>query len=169
MRYILILLFIIEFNKTGNAQDQSKFDFFAGYGFYEGLNIGSEYFFPSQKQSLCFSIGYDNFTNKDQESISILLSHNLSIFRSHTNESGKYKWLLINKAVLWQLEDKYYIWRALSFIPSINRTFFFNKYFNLSLDAGPSFNIVLYNKRKTFYEVGWPYHVMPDFRILFNF
>jgi hypothetical protein len=168
MRLILFFLIFL-MCQTIKAQLLSKFNFFGGYGFYEGINLGSEYFFDSKKQSISLSMGFDNFTKKNQENMSVLFSYNLSIFRNYKVDPDKFKWHLNSKAVLWQLEDEYYLWRVVSIIPSINRIFYIYKNLKLSLDAGPSFNIVLYNKRKTYKEVGWPYHVMPDYRLLLIF
>jgi len=169
MRIIIFLIVTFQLNQISNAQNLSRFDYFFGYGFYEGLNIGSEYFFKSYKQSISTSIGYDKFIDKKQESFALTIGYNFAIFRKHKNDSNAYKWHINNNVVLWQLEDDYYIWKAISLIPSINRKFILCRNLSLSFDIGPSFNIVLYNKRKTYKEVGWPYHVMPDFRILLIF
>lgn len=167
MRIILFSIVLFQIYQIGNAQQASRFDFFLGYGFYEGFNIGSEYHFKADKQSLSVSVGFDKLMK--QQNIAIALSYNYAIFRSSRNLSDEFKWHLDNKAVVWQLNDEYYLWRALSLIPSINRKFILTRGISTSFDFGPSFNIVLYNKRKTYKEVGWPYHVMPDFRILFIF
>jgi len=165
MRIIIISTIIFHISQIGHAQQESKFDYFIGYGFYEGYNIGGEYYFKSKKQSVSLSVGYDKLLK--QEYKSLILSYNLAIFKDRKNSSEEFKWYLDNKAVLWQLEDNYYLWRAISIIPSLSRKIILYKKLRMSFDIGPSFNIVLYNKRKTFEEVGWPYHVMPDFRILF--
>jgi hypothetical protein len=166
MRIILLLIIVFQINQVCSAQSLSKFDFFVGYGFYEGYTIGSEYFFNSKNNSASLSLGYDRLKKRQQESVSLSLGYNFSIFRSYKNNSNEFKWHLNNKAVFWQLDDEYYLWRTVSLIPSINRTFLLYKDVKLSFDIGPSFNIVVFNKRKTYREVGWPYQVMPDFRIL---
>jgi hypothetical protein len=169
MRLVILSFAFLLVVSTGLAQSPSKFDFFAGYGYYEGYNIGSEYYFDQRFHSISLSIGYDRLKRNNQESFSLTLGYNFAILRDHRNKSENFKWNVSNRAVLWQLEDDFYLWRAVSLIPSISRRFNVYKSIDMSIDAGPSFNIVLYNDRKTFKEVGWPYHVMPNARILFIF
>ena len=169
MRLLLLSLAILLISAYGLAQSTSKFDFFAGYGYYEGYTIGSEYYFNQRYHSMNLSIGYDRLKHNNQESFALTLGYDFAIIRDRTNNSDNFKWHVSNRAVFWQLEDDFYLWRAVSLIPSISRRFNVFKSIDMSIDAGPSFNIVLYNKRKTFKEVGWPYHVMPNFRILIIF
>ena len=156
-------------NQFGNAQLSSKLDLILGYGFYEGYYIGSEYYFKNDIHSMSLSIGYDRSINKDQESYSLMAGYDFAIFRSHKDILDKYKWSVSNRAVLWELEDEYYIWKAVSLIPSLRRKFVISKKINLSIDAGPAFIIVLSNERKTSEEVGWPYNYFANFRISFLF
>ena len=169
MKLFIFLIIIFQINQTIYSQSLSKFDFFFGYGFYEGYNIGSEYYFNNNIHSMSLSVGYDKLKKRDQESFSLALSYNYSIFKSHKNNLNRFKWQINNKLVFWQLEDDLYLWRAVSLIPSISRKLIIYKNISFLFDVGPAFNIVLYNKRKTYKEVGWPYHVMPNFRILFIF
>jgi hypothetical protein len=164
---ILVSSFLLLFSPTGKAQDTSRFDYYIGYGFYEGFNIGGEYYFRSGKQSVSLSAGYDRLTG--QENISLTFGYNLAFFRDRKDKSGRYRWHLNNKLAIWQLEDDYYLWRAVSIIPSINRRFNLYRNLSISFDAGPSFNFTLYERRKTFLEVGQLYRIMPDFRVLFIF
>ena len=166
MKDFILLILFLQICQIGNAQSSSKFDFFLGYGFYEGYNIGSEYYFKSGLRSMSLSAGYDRLFIKKQESLSLEFGYNRVIYKSHKNKLEQYKWYLSNRLALWQLEDKYYIWRAITIIPSLQRRFNIYKNIGLSFDIGPAFNIVLYNKRKTYEGVGWPYYVMPNFRIL---
>lgn len=169
MKNFLIIYVLFFYFLSGIAQHASRFDFFIGYGYYEGFTAGSEYFLKSNKHSISTSMGYDKFISNDQKNISFSLGYNFALFSKNKFDSASYKWHINNKAVLWQLEDEFYVWRAISLIPSINRKFKLYRKIFLSADVGPSFNIVLYNKRKTFKEIGWPYHIMPDFRILLIF
>jgi hypothetical protein len=104
-----------------------------------------------------------------QENLALTFGHTIAIFRSHKNSADEFKWGFSQRMVAWQLTDEYYVWKGVSLIPALSRNFRWCKKVGISVDAGPSFTIVLYSKRKTFEEVGWPYHVMPDFRILFIF
>lgn len=152
-----------------SAQTHSNVEFFGGYGYYEGFHSGCEYYFNQRSHSINLSVGYNNIKRYNQVSYSLAIGYDFAIFRDRKNGSDNFKWNVSNRAVLWQLEDEYYLWRAISLIPSISRRFTIYKGLDMSVDAGPSFNIVLYNDRKTFREVGWPYHVLPNARILLIF
>jgi hypothetical protein len=165
--YFLILMFSFAFRTSASAQFLQHLDVFAGYGYYETLNAGLEYHFKSDIHSLSLSAGYENFLKKDRENYAFTLSFNTALKRNLKLENGCYKWHLNNSLVYWGLEDGYYIWRVISLIPSAERSFAPFKKIRLTAGFGPAFNIVIYNHRKTYREVGWPYHVMPDlsFRI----
>lgn len=166
MKIILLSIAILICLNT-HAQKTSTFDFFIGYGFYEGYNLGATCDLGSGTHSLSLSIGYDKLLK--EENVALTLGHTIAIFRNCKNDAAEFKWGFSQRMVAWQLTDESYVWKAVSLIPALNRNFRLYKKVDISLDAGPSFTIVLYSRRKTFQEVGWPYHVMPDFRILFVF
>ncbi len=166
MKHLFFLIIPLLSLQIGNAQTSSKFNYFVGYGFYEGYNIGTEYC-KSDTQSVSLSIGYDKIKYNNQESFSLTLGYDYAIFKNRKNNLDKFKWHMSNRLVLWQLDDDFYTWRAISAIPSLSRKFNIHKKASMSFDIGPSFNLILNFKRKTFKEVGWPHHVYPNFRILF--
>ena len=168
MKYNILFLTLLTVNFVCRAQKFSRLDLIGGYGYYEGLNIGTEYYRDSNKKSLILTIGYEQSNYLDRKYYAITIGYNFSILRNQKDYFNNYKWWLSNRIVIWQLEDDYYLWKAFSIIPTIKRNFIILKKIRISMDLGPSINIVLYNKRKTFKEVGWPYHVMPNYRIIFN-
>ena len=166
--FILLLFFNLK-ARDSYSQTPQRFEFFAGYGYYEGLNLGGEFYFLSGKRSVSGSFGYDVFHQNGQESYALSIAFNQAVFQSITNSKDEFKWRLNNKILYTRIEDDYYLWRILSLIPSLNRRMLINDKIKISVDLGPSFNIVLTNFRKTYREVGWPYHVMPDLRVLIIF
>ncbi len=167
-RFFISCLFlpivIVSYSQEGN-----KFGFFAGYGYYEGVNIGSVYNFCSNNHSVGLSFGFDKVYRKHNYYLAGAIEYNVSIFRSRVTRFKIYKWNLDGRIVFWHYEDDDYVFRALSFVPNVRRQFSLCEKLSLSVDAGPAFNLVLYSKRKTFEEVGWPYNVMPNMRVLFIF
>lgn len=147
----------------------SRFDFFFGYGYYEGFTIGSELHTKSGKQSFSLSAGYFHRFQKNEENYSLTLGYQHAILLKQNLETFGYKWHTGCRAVFWRLEDPFYLWKAVSIIPSVNMNFLVFKKIKLNLDAGPAFNIVLYNRRKTYDQVGWPYHVMPELKMIIIF
>jgi len=166
MKLSFTIFFVLIFANSF-SQDTTKFRYFIGYGLYDGVNIGAEYHLKNKKQISSASFGYERLFNLNQQTFVIGLGYHNAIFTQRKNKIDQYKWQINNRITLWQLEDKFYLWRLVSFTPSISRKFVIFKKHNLLFDFGPIFNIVLYNKRKTFEEIGWPHKVMPNFRIIF--
>jgi len=61
------------------------------------------------------------------------------------------------------LDDDYYTFNSLAWSATIEKNFQLTQKIQLSLDAGALINLVLTNERKTYEEVGWPYHTRPSF------
>lgn len=150
------------------VKGQSKIDFLGGYGFYEGLHLGAAIQLK-KGQSLSSTFGIERWTNKNEKYYSLGLAYDFPILRTRKNSFDEFKWFLSNEGVFWMLEDDYYTWKCFSIIPSLEKKILIHEKWRMSFALGPSINFVLYNKRKTFTEVGWPYHVMPNFKIAFNF
>lgn len=167
MKILLTHIFVIMIAFSVKSQDSSKVYMQGGYGFYECINAGVGYYF-NDNCNTGFMFGYDNFSVKDQETYAITLYFNHAVFYNRNNGCKKIRYYLNGKSILWQLTDDYYIWRVISIVPSARCGFEINRRIELLLDMGPSFNIVLHNERKTFKEVGWPYHVMPNASVSLN-
>jgi len=166
MKYIFLLAFFLITCRSVTAVYPDRFDCIIGYGFYEGLHAGSEYKFKSGSQSIGLAAGYSWLKNNNQSTYSAMLIYNIPVAGKFKNDQDQFKWFLSNRAIFWNMEDDFYVWKAISLVPSVCRRFAIGNKIAMSIDLGPSFNIVLYNRRKTFMEVGWPYHVMPDFRLV---
>jgi hypothetical protein len=151
--------------QIGKSQTQTRFDYYMGYGFYDGIHVGAEYFFKSKTQSVSLSVGGYFESSNNLRYYALTPSYNIAVFRKRKDKNELFKWHLNNKFVIWQQDDDVYRWRVISFIPTLNRQFILYDKCRLSIDAGPSLNVVLDSKRKTFEEVGWPYHVYPNFSI----
>jgi hypothetical protein len=167
-RFKLVFLILIIYSSC-YSQNQKYFTFFAGYGYYEGVNVGMSYNFSSNTQVVALAVGLDKIFKEQSSYFSTAAEYNISIFRSKVTNYEIFKWYLGARAVYWRYEDKYYIFNAISFIPNFSRQFSLSEKICLSIDAGLAFNLVLTSKRKTFEEVGWPYNMMPNLRVLFKF
>jgi hypothetical protein len=148
----LLFLFVLFEPQKNLAQDTSKWQINSGFGFYEGFHAGAKYNYrPNLRIGL--SLGSQFGIIKDQQYYDLTFQHDWT-FRKKNRELTS--WSLDKKLVFWYLEDKYYKWFVLSMEPAIGKTFILNDKFNIHIDAGPVFMVVLYFKRKTFDEVGWP-------------
>lgn len=152
----------------GVGKNPKSIEFSLGYGFYEAINAGIKYNFNNQDK-IGISFGMDNYIINREKYYSIIFEYDCAILKRKKTNNQNYKWFWNNKLIYWHLEDDYYKWNVISICLSLNRNIYINDKIFISIDAGPIFNIVLRNIRKTFDEVGWPYHVMPNFRLLLNY
>lgn len=166
---ISILLFSGIFFLESSSKSNDTLCFFGGYGYYEGINAGIGYKFSYGTQNIGLSFGVNKLFDKNSIYYSIISEYNIAVFRKHITRYGIYKWYIGGRIVYWYFEDEYYIFNALSFIPNFGRQFSLGEKFSMAIDGGIAFNLVLTSERKTFEEVGWPYNVMPDIRILIKF
>jgi hypothetical protein len=149
------------------AQKDGKLEFNFGYGYYEAFTIGLCYNLkPEHKIGIAAGT---TFMIKNEMYHSVILEDHIALFRSKKDNNNNYKWFLTNKILYWDMEDKYYRWNVLSLSPAISRRFSVNRKMYFSLDMGPLFTIVLESYRKTYEGLGWPYHAMPNTRILLNY
>ena len=149
------------------AQNSTKFNCFFGYGLYDGVNVGIKYKLKNEARVLNASVGYEHLFSRKQEIFTLGIGLQNAIFKESKNKLNQYKWNINSRILLWQLKDDFYLWRFISFTPSISYKFIVLKKHNLLFDIGPIFNIVVHSKRLTFEEIGWPQKVMPNFRIIF--
>lgn len=172
MKFLLCILFltILLFNpRISYTQSKNPTNILIGYGIYEGYNAGFELTLNRGYSSFSSSIGVDHLFSGDSRYLALSAAYNVSILRQRYYWENKYKWKVNFRIVYWNLEDPFYKFNVITFIPSLNRIIYLTKKFGISLDAGPAINQVLHHKRKTFKEVGWPFHVMPNFRALIIF
>lgn len=165
--FVLIFGFIVH-NKCC-LQNKNTITFFTGYGLYEAYHLGFNLTPPSKLYSIGLSSGVDNILNDDAGYFSISIEYNRVIFKKMLNNYSENKWYWNNKITFWKMDDPYYLWKSINICPSICRKFQLTSKFFIRTEFGPGFNIVVYNQRKTFEKVGWPYHVMPSYRILINY
>jgi hypothetical protein len=175
---VLVLIFEIFLFKIF-AQ---HFEISTGYGFYEAMTASAK-FVNKSGSKFGLSIGYDNniiFNGKYQ---SAMLEYQRPIFRNYFsgtdyrnsldfknyNISPDYRYFLDFKVLYWHLVDDYYYWNSLSFVPSVGRNFAFSYKWSLTFDAGIMMNFVLYRQRINYLNAGWPYKLMPNFRLMINY
>jgi hypothetical protein len=132
---------------------QKHWSVFSGYGNYEALHVGTSYHFRNNLSfGTSIGTGIESFSGGNAY-------YSLTLYYDWILKSKKKpeptKWVVKSKIVLWYSDDKSYVFKVLSPQPSIGRIFSINKNYFITIDAGPTFNIVLDYKRKTFVDVGW--------------
>jgi len=149
------------------AQKENNLACSLGYGYYETFTLGFSYYL-NPEHKIGFAAG-SSFIFNNEMYYSVTLVDDIALFRSKKDNYKNYKWFLTNKILYWDMEDNYYRWNVLSLSPALTRNFSINRRINLTVDFGPLFNIVLESYRKTYEALGWPYHVMPNARLLINY
>ena len=150
-RFLSLLFLLVECNQNISSQDTIHWGVSAGIGFYEAFHMGIEHNYrPNLGYEI--SLGSQFWTVHNHKYYDLTFQHNWTFRKNKVLTS----WSLDNKLVFWYLEDKYYKWFVLSMEPALGKNFKITKKLDIHLDAGPVFMVVLYFKRKTFEEVGWP-------------
>jgi len=159
------LIFIVcLFSLTLLAQNENNIELNCAYGYYESFSIGVKYTKnPELKFGILIGTNFHLLNNEMYYSASF--ENNIAVFKNKIDSNDNYKWFWTNKIIYWDMENEYYRYNVLSLAPALTRNIYFNNNIYLSLDIGPLFTIVLESYRKTFKEIGWPYHVMPNFKI----
>ncbi|MBN1182886.1 MAG: hypothetical protein JXB49_11400 [Bacteroidales bacterium] len=149
------------------SQREHPFSLQTGAGYYEGFHAGLQYSYFSRHITSA-SLGFDKNVFSTGTLVTFTLEHDYGWIHKNSNPE-EFSWTLQGKASIWYLEDEYYKWHVLSLSLTLNRNIILGPKVYLSIDAGPLFNIVLANHRKTFEEVGWPNSVRPNVRILVHY
>lgn len=158
------------------------FEISTGYGFYEAITASAKYI-NKNGNKFGLSYGYDNSIIFKGEYQSIMFDYQHAIKKRYrsgpdfrnamdysTSKIGPdYRYFVDFKLLYWHLVDDYYFWHSLSFIPSVGRNFELSYRWSVTLDAGIMMNFVLHRQRLNYMNAGWPYKLMPNFRILINY
>lgn len=153
-----------------------------GYGYYESLTASVK-LVNQYGSKFGLSGGYDNNIIFSGESKTLMFDYQRPIFRQYFSgidyrnslDFNKHKhgpdsrYFLDFKFLYWNLVDDYYYWHSVSFVPSIGRNFQLSYHWSISVDAGLMLNFVLKRGRLNYLNAGWPYKVMPNFRVLVNY
>ncbi len=150
------------------AQKTGNFELNAGYGFYDAFKIGMACHFRHHL-SAGLSIGFDNQLLHNEKYISASTEFMLSVFRSLKTGNDNHRCWLHNRMYFWWLEDPFYQFMAITYNPCFAYRLDFSKKIFITCSAGPAINFVVYNRRKTFDEVGWPHYVQFNPGIQLNY
>ncbi|MBI5217425.1 MAG: hypothetical protein HY958_00650 [Bacteroidia bacterium] len=162
MRFLLLLAFVLIYSAS-LAQIESGRQITAGAGLYESFSAGYRINLLSNI-AIGFSAG-SNFRLYNHEEYYMCNAYFDWIFKKRKDPDNLSKWYVSGKIYNIVIDDPYYIWDFMAFSPCAGIYHNFTNKFGVSVDAGPVFNLVLYNERKTFDTVGWPYHVLGNVRV----
>jgi hypothetical protein len=167
-KYLIILIFLNFFLYTRcNAQNSKRPELLISAGYYDALSAGIQY-----KLNPNISTGFSAGTNfglyNKQEYYNSDFFLNWDIKRKNDTTFSS-NWFLAANVFNVYIEDAFYKWDFLALVPGIGRVIRCGVKSGFKIEAGPAFNIVLFNKRKTYRNVGWPYHVLADIKLVYYF
>lgn len=165
IRFVFCIFILFIFSITCFSQDLKKNEFLVKFGYYDAVSVGYQHeFFTNISVGISIGSNFRLYNNQEY--------YNIDFFANWKIGEGT-KWKLLSNIYLGLnihnvfIEDSYYKWDFLAFVPSIGKKIFLGNKFGLIIEGGPAFNIVLYNKRKSDENVGWPYHILGDFKVTY--
>lgn len=136
-----------------------------GFSNLEGFFIN--YNFGKKKVKLSGGMGWDlNLYNQGHQ-INIHGSCSRNLLKSKVLKDKSLD--ICMKLVVWNLENKSNVFSALSLVPEIHFIRPLTKKIQLDLFCGYSYTSVFRYKRKSYYEIGWPYEWLPQFGTALKF
>lgn len=168
MRNLLRVLFlsILIFPSLSFGQvNEDKYEAKVGYGYYQGFNIGINYFY---KENLSAGVGFGTHFNlpplETDNHFNVLIENCLHF--GSINKQNIKSWFFNQQLMYWEQGPSSDRWRIMSLGLNIGRTFAISKNLGLAFEIGPAFNLVVDVKRDPLVEpVGWMWPVLYNGRI----
>lgn len=160
--WLFVFLSVAKYNASANNDSlQGKF-VLAGLGNYEyvygGLNLSFKNKIYLEAAS---GIKPWNFSNEKY----FMGYFTLGKYIVSKKNTSKILPTLHLKLIGWNFENVYNKFVMLGINPEIRLGYKLNSFFNLNLTGGVIYNTLLYYKRKTYLEVGWPVGWAPSFSV----
>jgi hypothetical protein len=156
-----ILLFGIIFSNSAFGQEYGiRVETKIGYGYYQGFNIGLNYFY-SEKLKVGLGIGsylgLHPFENEKHFNVQI---ENTLYFGQPTRQNIG-GWYFNQQLMYWEQGQSNDRWKIISLGLNIGRTIPITEKFGLDLEIGPAFNMVVDIERDPLVEEsGWMWPVL---------
>lgn len=162
----LSILFIILISHSVYGQEnRNRFETKFGYGYYQGFNIGLNYFYT---KNLKLGLGLGSYFNvpplENENHFNIQVENTL--FFGKLNKQNVGAWYFNQQLMYWeqgQCDDR---WKIMSLGLNIGKTITITKRIGLDLEFGPAFNLVVDIKRDPLVEEsGWMWPILYNGRV----
>ena len=159
-----MLVLLIPFSVYGQV-NKNRFETKCGYGYYQGFNVGLNYFYA---ENLKFGLGLGSHLNlppfENQNHYNIQLENTL--FFGDLNQQNVRAWYFNQQLMYWEQGQIDNRWKIMSLGLNIGRTISITKRIGLELEFGPALNLVVDIKKDPSVEtVGWMWPVLPNGRV----
>ena len=159
--HIIVLANFLFLTNLVLSQNTHNTRVFGGYGNYENTFAGISWQYQ-KRNHLSLALCTNYMLIADKSLYATFIKNQLGFNFKKDSTTQHFKWQFGVSVMYWRLEDMYYIWNVMSFIPSFERNIRINSRLNLVMGVGASIQLVLHSERKTFDEVGWPYKLRPN-------
>ena len=163
-RDILLLFFLIPYSAYGQ-QTKNRFETKFGYGYYQGFNIGLNYFY-AKNLKVGFGLGshltLPPFEN--EQHFNIQLENTLFFGKRNIQSVGG--WYFNQQLMYWEQGESNDRWKIMSLGLNIGKTISITKRIGLDLEFGPAYNLVLSIKKDPSVETsGWMWPILYNGRV----
>ena len=166
-KYLLILIILFS-NSAFGQENNNRFETTVGYGYYQGFNIGLNYFYTKKlKVGLGVGSHLDLPPMKNQKHFNIRIENTLYFGQLTKQNVGG--WYFNQQLMYWE-QGQSSRWKIMSLGLNIGKTIPITKRFGLDLELGPAFNMVVDVKRDPLVEKsGWMFPVFYNARVQFTY
>lgn len=161
----LSVLLILLISSSAYGIERKKFETKIGYGYYQGFNVGLNYFYAERlKVGLGIGSHLDLYPFKNENHFNIQLENTLHFGNlSKQNVGG---WYFNQQIMYWEQGHRDNRWKIMSLGLNIGKTISITNRIGLDFESGPAFNLVLDNKRGPLVEKsGWMWPVLFNGRV----
>lgn len=161
-----LLFFVIMFsNPVFGQENDNKFETKIGYGYYQGFNIGLNYYY-TERLKVGLGIGSHlnlaPFENEDHFNIQI----ENTLFFGQLTKQNIGRWYFNQQLMYWEQGQSSYKWKIISLGLNIGRSIPITERLGLDLEMGPALNMVIDIDRAPSIEPsGWMWPVLYNARV----
>jgi len=161
----LIFLILLIANSVYGQENRNRFETKFGYGFYQGFNIGLNYFYT---ENLKVGLGLGSHLNlpplEDELHYNIQIENTLFFGKPNLQNVGG--WYFNQQLMYWVQGLTNNRWKIMSLGLNIGKTISITKRIGLDMEPGPAFNLVADIRRDPLVEKsGWIWPVMYNGRV----
>jgi hypothetical protein len=161
---LLIFLVILVSHSVYGQEYRKRFETKFGYGYYQGFNIGLNYFY-TKNLKIGFGLGsHFNLPPLENEKHFNIQVEN-TLFFGKLNKQNVGAWYFNQQLMYWEQGLSDNRWKIMSLGLNIGRTISITKRIGMELELGPAFNLVADIKRDSEVEQsGWMWPILYNFR-----
>jgi hypothetical protein len=156
-----LIFFVILFSNSVFGQDnENRFETKLGYGYYQGFNLGLNYFY-TERLKVGLDIGsHLNLPPMENENHFNIQLENTLYFGKQTKQNIG-GWYFNQQLMYWEQGQSNDRWKIVSLGLNIGRTIPITEKLGLDLELGPAFNMVVDIKRDPLIEdSGWMWPIL---------